>query len=384
MARPDQIGEGIKKLSSNVWVRDVDGPTLAVLVPLLARALSERSTTVQRQTVILISNLFKLVRSPVLAAEYGPVVLPGVVKIAEGAAFPEIRDFANEAKESIENGMVGADVILAKEGAVEAAAKEDERLALQELMKLVTKFNGGVLPDAFMQVALSYVSYAIAALVRKREFDEKTWLEIYVGPYLARFLDAPVVESIVKETIRHWLEVDKSRHAVDADEDDDGQGELITNLEFSLAYGGLLLLNHTVLKLRRGHRYGICGANGAGKSTLLKAINRHQIDNWPEHLTTFYVEHDIDGADSDVSCFNFMVEDKFIKGVKATTDDIKTKLLECGFDDDRQATPVNALSGGWKMRLALARAMICKADLLLLDEPTNHLVSTLQIYCRIR
>lgn len=375
MARPDQIGEGIKKLSSNVWVRDVDGPTLAVLVPLLARALNERSTTVQRQTVILTSNLFKLVRSPVLAAKYGPFLLPGVTKIAEGAAFPEIREFASEAKQSCENAMEGADVILQKEGAVEAAAKEDERLALQELMKIVSKFNGGVLPDAFMQVSLQYVAYGIAALVNKRDFDEKTWRETYVGPYLDRFLDTASVDSIVRETIRHWIEVDRSRHAVDADEEDDGQGELITNLEFSLAYGGLLLLNHTTLKLRRGHRYGVCGANGAGKSTLLKAINRHQIDNWPEHLSTFYVEHDIDGAEDDSSCLSFMLEDKFIKGVKASKQSIIDKLEECGFDEERQATPVTALSGGWKMRLALARAMICKADLLLLDEPTNHLVS---------
>lgn len=374
MARPDQLAEGVKKLSANVWVRDVDRPTLAVLVPLLGRSLNERATTVQRQTVILISNLFKLVRSVDLAKQYAPILLPGVTRIAEGAAFPEIREFASEAKQSCENSMGGVDAA-ATNGTSSAAPpnSEDEALAYQELQQLFTKQNGGVEADVFAQIVLRYVSSGIASLVKDRNFDEATWQGTYLGPYLARFFDDITAKSIVTEAMKYWLEVDKVRNASDADEDDDGQGELITNLEFSLAYGGLLLLNHTVLKLRRGHRYGVCGANGAGKSTLLKAINRHQIDNWPEHLTTFYVEHDIDGVEDESSCYEFLLKDKHILKVGAKSEDIKRILTECGFDQDRQDTPVPRLSGGWKMRLALARAIVCKADLLLLDEPTNHL-----------
>jgi elongation factor 3 len=51
---------------------------------------------------------------------------------------------------------------------------------------------------------------------------------------------------------------------------------------------------------------------------------------------------------------------------------IRKQLLEVGFDDARQAETVGGLSGGWKMKLELARAMLYNADLLLLDEPTNH------------
>ncbi len=51
---------------------------------------------------------------------------------------------------------------------------------------------------------------------------------------------------------------------------------------------------------------------------------------------------------------------------------IRDQLLEVGFDDARQADTVGGLSGGWKMKLELARAMLYNADLLLLDEPTNH------------
>ena len=48
-------------------------------------------------------------------------------------------------------------------------------------------------------------------------------------------------------------------------------------------------------------------------------------------------------------------------------------LSSVGFTDEMQASAVASLSGGWKMKLALARAMLMKADILLLDEPTNHL-----------
>lgn len=63
--------------------------------------------------------------------------------------------------------------------------------------------------------------------------------------------------------------------------DDGTEGELLCNIMFSLAYGGLLLLNHTKLKLHRGHRYGICAGNGKGKSTLMKAIRDQKVRRSP-------------------------------------------------------------------------------------------------------
>jgi elongation factor 3 len=54
--------------------------------------------------------------------------------------------------------------------------------------------------------------------------------------------------------------------------------------------------------------------------------------------------------------------------------DIRDRLLDVGFDDERQKELVGGLSGGWKMKLELARAMLYKADLLLLDEVCTHQV----------
>ncbi|KAK4055435.1 [NU+] prion formation protein 1 [Microbotryomycetes sp. JL221] len=366
MADPTTVPAAIKRLSSTVWVREVDSPTLAVVTPLLTRALSERGTTVQRQTVVLITNLFKLVRTPDLAAQHAPAVSPGIDRIIEGAAFPEIRAFAEEAKKAVDAACEGA-ASPAIDHFTEALA--DEKAIFSEVQNSVETATGNK-PDEFQNMAIAYVAYSVSHLVRKRAFGDKEWKEIYVAPYLVNFMEKGAAENVAAELKKRWMDVDKSRQKVDDADDDDEEGEIVCDLPFSLAYGGLLLLNYATLKLRRGHRYGICGANGCGKSTLLKAINRKQIENFPEDLKAAYVEHDIDGDESGITVAQLMIEEPRIKADEA---EIRATLQELGFDPERQDKPINSLSGGWKMRVALCRAMLMKVDLLLLDEPTNHL-----------
>lgn len=259
----------------------VDGPTLAVLVPLLQRALGSRATVVQRQTSTFIANLFKLVRSPELAAHHMPSLLPGVVRVAEGAAFPEVRAFANEAVRAIVDAS-GAD-----DSVIEAAKKadtsspaasvpqtpavkledEDALLAQKTLGDLLTK--SGSPPDAFVNTSLAYQAYCVSQLVRKRDFADDEWTK-YTVPYLSHFVSKDVATSISAENLKRWLAIDAARTTKDEAEDDDGvTAEKIVDVNFSLAYGGLLLLNHTTLRLRKGMRYAACGSNGCGKSTLL-------------------------------------------------------------------------------------------------------------------
>lgn len=64
---------------------------------------------------------------------------------------------------------------------------------------------------------------------------------------------------------------------LDGEEDDDEEGDDICDCEFSLAYGGRILLSQTKMRLKRGQRYGLCGPNGAGKTTLMKAIANGQV-----------------------------------------------------------------------------------------------------------
>ena len=77
-----------------------------------------------------------------------------------------------------------------------------------------------------------------------------------------------------------------------------------------------------------------------------------------------------DGSEAETSVLEFIVSDQ---RVQAGREEIIETLASVGFSDERQKESIGSLSGGWKMKLALARAMLFKADILLLDEPTNHL-----------
>lgn len=83
------------------------------------------------------------------------------------------------------------------------------------------------------------------------------------------------------------------------------------------------------------------------------------------------VEHALQGEDSSVTILDFISADPKLSGKKRK--EISGMLLSVGFSDEKQRDPVASLSGGWKMKLELARAMLIGADILLLDEPTNHL-----------
>jgi elongation factor 3 len=69
------------------------------------------------------------------------------------------------------------------------------------------------------------------------------------------------------------------------------------------------------------------------------------------------------------------MQDERLKGLNR--EEVLAVMASVGFTEDGKAKPnhaVSTLSGGWRMKLALARAMLQKADILLMDEPTNHLV----------
>jgi elongation factor 3 len=163
--------------------------------------------------------------------------------------------------------------------------------------------------------------------------------------------------------------------------EDSGTEDLATQLchcEFSLAYGGRILLTGAALHLLRGRRYGLCGPNGAGKTTLLKTIARGDLEGFPSksELRSVYVGHDIDASTAAASAVDWIFEDPEVKTLKPqppTRSEVESALEEMGFSATMRGAAVASLSGGWRMKLALARAAILRADILLLDEPTNHL-----------
>ncbi|WP_231759054.1 ABC-F family ATP-binding cassette domain-containing protein [Microbulbifer elongatus] len=174
----------------------------------------------------------------------------------------------------------------------------------------------------------------------------------------------------------------------------------------SLQVGGRDLLNDASCRIFPGHKVGVIGANGCGKSTLFKMLLKKQdsdagsvevpsgweIAHMAQEVTAsersaldYALDGDhrlrelqgqLDAAEADGSDGKRIAElhermaaiDGYSGPARAA------QLLDgLGFSHADQQRPVKSFSGGWRIRLNLARALMCPADLLLLDEPTNHL-----------
>ncbi|KAJ7188054.1 P-loop containing nucleoside triphosphate hydrolase protein [Mycena filopes] len=377
MANPDSVPACIKALSSTTFVAEVTAPALAVLVPLLIRALNDRSMEVQRRSVVVIDNLVKLVRNPKVAAIYLSPLVEGTDRIAKGAAFPEVRAFAEAALETLLKSGASTSGPPTTHRDVEGETAE----ALSTLLTLLPKEVAIVAPTSpngphtpkytLLARSLAFQSALVADLVHERQFgDKKVWHRC-VGVYLEPWLDAEQGTAFGEAVRSHFNAIEQAKHV--QVKNDEEEGEVLCDTLFSLAYGALLLLSHTTLRLVRGRRYGILGTNGSGKSTLMRQLRDGKVENFPpqDQLRAVMVEHSLQGEDGSLTVLDFIAADPALSGVKRSK--IRDQLAEVGFDDERQADFVGGLSGGWKMKLELARAMLYNADLLLLDEPTNHL-----------
>ena len=110
----------------------------------------------------------------------------------------------------------------------------------------------------------------------------------------------------------------------------------------------------------------------------MRAIANNQVEGFPDvtQVRTVFVEADIQGEQSHLSCVDYVAADEKLQAMGVDKNRIREILGTVGFTPEGKAKPdhaVSTLSGGWRMKLALARAMLQQADILLLDEPTNHL-----------
>ncbi|UKZ82393.1 hypothetical protein TrVFT333_010181 [Trichoderma virens FT-333] len=342
---PQTLQKAIHALSQTTFVAVVTSPVLALLTPFLERSLNTPTTSqeVLRQTVVIVENLTKLVHDPIEARTFLPKLMPGVKGVCDRASLPEVREIAERALATMEKAMGNDKDIIARTTIDDVAKVLDAE---------VQKHNALVLQAETYKLAKAYISEMVATDVN----------------YQPR---RP--QQVADAVQQFYLEEDQRRYGV-PEKEDDGEVEIV-NADFSLAYGGMLLLSHTNLRLLKGHRYGLCGRNGAGKSTLMKSIAGGKLEGFPPQdvLRTYYVEHN-QGEDAEISILEFVSKDPEI-GPQGTAH-ISKVLEEFGFTsgpEGRQSQQVGSLSGGWKMKLALARAMLKGADVLLLDEPTNHL-----------
>lgn len=358
MRNPDEIPECIAKLASLTFVSTVETPALAVVVPLLHRGLAVRKTATVRMVAVIVNNMSKLVEDPVDAAPFLPQILPAMEKAAENVSDPEARGVCGKS----------VDQLMRIKKAAETARPHLTPAAVTELVHAAV----GEKVVRAMPVQVEYVAALCYTLVSIKVFDAASWAAV-TGPYLV----APGVMTDDEATQAATQACNKAQEMAGGadDEDEDDDLEDVCDTVFTLAYGTKILLHNTRLNLKKGARYGLLGPNQSGKSTLLRSIANGSVEDFPsaDELKCVFVEADIQGEISHLVCLEYVFADPAIQAAGVTREEISRVLLSVGFTEKMLGDPVTTLSGGWRMKLALSRAMLQSADVLLMDEPTNHL-----------
>jgi len=361
--------ECLDKLMETTFVNAIGAPSLALIVPILLRGLRERASDIVKKGCQTCTNVFGLVRDPLDLCPFVPALMPELKKAANHSN-PDVREKADQAMTVITTTLEGEEsdaqekrrqtALFSAQAKVFAAIPRVENygpLLNQEVSGYVATVASTIVLDpdvgnmkSFEKKVKDALSEILAGVAPGGSSDEE---KLACGVGLCEGIIGALASTLKEQT----------------DGRDDFDDYLLNMKGIILAFAGKVLLRRTNLLIRQGRCYGFVGQNGVGKTTLLTRIAAGDIDGFPEGLKCYYVRHEI-LAEAGEGVFDFMTGQ-----VPAGTSDEKVReaLYAVGFDEEKQKAPVNDLSGGWRMKLAIARSMMWEPELLILDEPTNHL-----------
>ncbi|THV75106.1 hypothetical protein D6D28_02080 [Aureobasidium pullulans] len=234
----------------------------------------------------------------------------------------------------------------------------------------------------------------------------------------------PLIDADGQELDAEGVKAMERIKKLELQEDDDGISDRVTTgvlasqeasrdvkiTSASLVFHGKVLFNDTTIEVNYGRRYGLLGENGCGKSTLLKAINAREFP-FPDHIDIYLLnegapltdlgalEWVVRQAEEELARLEKLVEtileehgpedprleeiyenrdthtNQRMDGMDPSTFQTRASLILTGLGFNKKTIhkKTRDMSGGWRMRVALAKALFVKPSLLLLDDPTAHL-----------
>ena len=347
--------KAMDELVATSFINEVDMSTLGLLIPILTRGMREKKVAVKRRSALVIGNMCKLVNDPRTASYFYPILKPVLERGIDEIAVEEVRKVCQNSLNTLQRVSS------------EAAEISENVMKYNELLEFIRETSK---EEQIDERLLSHMARCCEGLTLSNDRKRENWVQC-LEPYLSK------IESEKKEKIIETVYVKGIENLTLEKVNPEDEEEDLCNAQFSLAYGTRVLLHQTPFRVKIGRKYGLVGPNGAGKSTLMKSIAGGNLQGFPTHLITIYVECEIIGEKADMSVLEYIMTDEKVKQNGCTEETVKEMLTSMGFGVSRTAAAIDAgvstLSGGWRMKLALSRAMLLNPDMLLLDEPTNHL-----------
>jgi elongation factor 3 len=367
------VAPSVEELAGCIFVQNVEGPALSVIVPVLWRGLNDKSEHTIRRCCVIVDNMCKLVDDPREGSPLIADIYPLMQKKADEVSDPEAREMAEKTLATMKK------------------IAEYPPRPQADVRDLIAK-NGDEAASYWRGHVAAYVQNVATALSTAKVDNAETWRTA-----LGAFVENPEVLDKVREVMANMGEEEEEEFV-----DDDETAPDLYKGSFSLAYGTLTLLRDTKLHLKKHKFYGMLGPNNCGKTTLMRAISREQVEGFPkrDELQTIFVEHEVEERELlppckewplgkfniDLSGIEFVVDtcnNVYRKPVPVTMKEAEDMLGEVGFKNKLtnvnpkaaadMNNPITTYSGGWKVKMQLACAALINADILMLDEPTGHL-----------